>query len=49
MDSNCPDGMDCPWWATCQDGRPVGDPCPLLDKDVPVNVPLDELIWRWPI
>ena len=48
MDRDCPDGMDCPYWPVCQDSKPVGDDCPLLDReDNDKQKPLDKLIWEW--
>lgn len=48
MDRECPDGMDCPYWASCQDDRQIGDPCPLLEReDTDNHKPLDKLIWEW--
>jgi len=46
LPSECPDGLDCPWYYQCQDDPNLydDDQCPLAEHYYDHNVPLDKII-----
>jgi hypothetical protein len=47
VDRDCPDGLDCPYYWICKDGKETGEVCPFFDREPDRNEPIDKQIKEW--